>query len=237
MQQQVERVDNSAGGLKQSQPGEFRRDLGTSKLSLQERMATLQKTQLFEFHSKTEFEDGLAQELQEIFQNLEAMVDLRTIYMQTSKQTPGDNPKDSLDWEIYPTPPKQAYPSNLDSKGKEISSRAEEFVFSKCYIPEQDPRVYGMTEDGIFHVYETVQDQASESPLIDVPSVKKYFQDLDFLVTITSDGPTKSFCFRRLRFLESKFQIRIHQKCIHLSLSAGHFHCESFYMKKRTIQT
>jgi AMP deaminase len=204
----TERKDNSAGGLKHLK-GEFIRDLGTSKISLQERMASFKKTQLFEFHSKTEFEDGLAQELQEIFQNLESMIDLRTAYMQTSKQTPGDNPKDSLDWEIYPTPPKQNYPSNLDSQGNEINNIVEEFEFTKCFIPQKDDCLFEMTQDGIFHVYETVQDQTNNTAMINVPSVKKYFQDLDYLLSITTDGPTKSFCFRRLRFLESKFQMYI----------------------------
>ena len=39
--------------------------------------------------------------------------------------------------------------------------------------------------------------------------MKKYYQDQDYILTICSEGPTKSFAYRRLRYLESKFQMYI----------------------------
>jgi len=50
---------------------------------------------------------------------------------------------------------------------------------------------------------------AETSPLHHTPSIKDYFQDLDYILSIISDGPTKSFAFRRLRYLESKFHMYI----------------------------
>lgn len=44
-------------------------------------------------------------------------------------------------------------------------------------------------------------------PRFEVPSIKNYFQDMDFILNVVSDGPNKSFAFRRLRYLESKFQL------------------------------
>lgn len=44
-------------------------------------------------------------------------------------------------------------------------------------------------------------------PKTDVPSIKTYFQDMDYIVNVISDGPNKSFAYRRLRYLESKFQL------------------------------
>jgi AMP deaminase len=35
--------------------------------------------------------------------------------------------------------------------------------------------------------------------------LREYFIDLDFLLGVISDGPTKSFAYRRLRFLASKY--------------------------------
>jgi AMP deaminase len=40
-----------------------------------------------------------------------------------------------------------------------------------------------------------------------VPSLKEYFTDLDFLLGVCSDGPAKSFAFRRLKYLASKWSL------------------------------
>jgi AMP deaminase len=46
-----------------------------------------------------------------------------------------------------------------------------------------------------------------DSAIYHVPSVKDYYVKLDYILEVISDGPTKSFAFRRLRYLESKFQM------------------------------
>jgi AMP deaminase len=40
-----------------------------------------------------------------------------------------------------------------------------------------------------------------------VPGVREYFMDLDYVLGIISDGPTKSFAFRRLNYLKNKFEM------------------------------
>lgn len=45
----------------------------------------------------------------------------------------------------------------------------------------------------------------NKGPLFDIPSIREYFVDLDYVLSVISDGPTKSFAFRRLKFLASKF--------------------------------
>jgi AMP deaminase len=37
--------------------------------------------------------------------------------------------------------------------------------------------------------------------------LKEYFSDLDYLLGVCSDGPAKSFAFRRLRYLASKWSL------------------------------
>jgi AMP deaminase len=41
--------------------------------------------------------------------------------------------------------------------------------------------------------------------MFDVPSIREYFVDLDYVLGVISDGPAKSFAFRRLKYLTSKF--------------------------------
>ena len=45
----------------------------------------------------------------------------------------------------------------------------------------------------------------ANKPAYAIPTIKEYFQDLDYVLSIISDGPTKSFAFRRLKYLSSKF--------------------------------
>jgi len=41
--------------------------------------------------------------------------------------------------------------------------------------------------------------------MFDVPTIREYFVDLDYVLGVISDGPAKSFAFRRLKYLSSKF--------------------------------
>lgn len=126
-----------------------------------------------------------------------------------------DNPKDSNSWDIYPAPPKPSYPVQVDDKGNEIPNINEEFDMEKVYIPGSDEHLaMKFTDEGVFQLYtnENIKEHEKHSeepllPLVDIPSAKKYFQDQDFILAVVSDGPSKSFAFRRLRYLESKFQM------------------------------
>jgi hypothetical protein len=46
-----------------------------------------------------------------------------------------------------------------------------------------------------------------KKPLFDVPTVREYFMDLDYILGVISDGPAKSFASRRLKYLSSQFTI------------------------------
>ncbi|KAK0546795.1 AMP deaminase [Tilletia horrida] len=50
-------------------------------------------------------------------------------------------------------------------------------------------------------------DEKKRTYLSSVPSIRTYFRDLDFLLSVLSDGPTKSFAWRRLKYLESKWNM------------------------------
>ena len=44
-----------------------------------------------------------------------------------------------------------------------------------------------------------------KKPVYDIPTIREYFIDLEYVLGVISDGPTKSFAFRRLGYLASKF--------------------------------
>ncbi len=67
-----------------------------------------------------------------------------------------------------------------------------------------------MGEDGVYNIYRDEREAVSHrNALVKIPSMKKYYQDQDHILTVCSEGPTKSFAYRRLRYLEAKFQMYV----------------------------
>lgn len=72
-------------------------------------------------------------------------------------------------------------------------------------LPGNDEQLtYQLSEDGVYQVFDA---HDATAPKFEVPTIREYFRDLDQILGVISDGPTKSVAFRRLRYLESKFQM------------------------------
>ena len=63
--------------------------------------------------------------------------------------------------------------------------------------------------NGVMQVTMASADGEHESLLQDLPTVEEFYKDYDFLVWLVSNGPAKSFTYKRLRLLESKFQVHV----------------------------
>ncbi|XP_049688535.1 AMP deaminase 2 isoform X2 [Accipiter gentilis] len=64
--------------------------------------------------------------------------------------------------------------------------------------------------DGVVHVY-TKQDLTDKSTELDLPypDLQEFIADMNFLMALIINGPIKSFCYRRLQYLSSKFQMHV----------------------------
>ncbi|XP_074490745.1 AMP deaminase 2 isoform X2 [Sebastes fasciatus] len=64
--------------------------------------------------------------------------------------------------------------------------------------------------DGVVHVYatETSMDKSTELDL-PYPDLTEYIGDMNVMMALIINGPVKSFCYRRLQYLSSKFQMHI----------------------------
>ncbi|KAJ0068793.1 hypothetical protein NL108_010867, partial [Boleophthalmus pectinirostris] len=64
--------------------------------------------------------------------------------------------------------------------------------------------------DGVVHVYtkRANMDKSSELDL-PYPDLKEYIADMNVMMALIINGPVKSFCYRRLQYLSSKFQMHI----------------------------
>ncbi|XP_073792964.1 AMP deaminase 2 isoform X6 [Danio rerio] len=64
--------------------------------------------------------------------------------------------------------------------------------------------------DGVFHVY-TTQNPKDKSTELDLPypDLQEYIADMNVMMALIINGPVKSFCYRRLQYLSSKFQMHV----------------------------
>ena len=84
----------------------------------------------------------------------------------------------------------------------------EDFDFDDCLpLPEASEMMYKLDGSGVYQVYETAKSEELGEPILHIPTIKEFYVDLDTVLAISSDGPSKSFAFRRLQYLEGKFNL------------------------------
>ncbi|XP_042197985.1 AMP deaminase 2 isoform X1 [Callorhinchus milii] len=89
---------------------------------------------------------------------------------------------------------------------------AEEHPYKHCepaLMPEDVGFGCRMT-DGVVHVYSQcgVMDKSTELDL-PCPDLQEFTADMNVLMALIINGPVKSFCYRRLQYLSSKFQMHV----------------------------
>lgn len=131
-------------------------------------------------------------------------------------------------WNIYPRPPPPHWhwtdsEKVVSSEEHGASIKGGEFTLEECAIPPvQEGWDFRIDDKGVFQVYDDTPSSMCHplrciTPLIDasvgeekkpafeIPGIREYFVDLDYVLSVIADGPTKSFAFRRLKYLASKF--------------------------------
>lgn len=74
-------------------------------------------------------------------------------------------------------------------------------------LPGQTSWTYRLDGNSVFQVYESETTADQQKPVVQIPSLRDFYMDLDAVVDVSTDGPTKSFAFKRLSYLEGKFQL------------------------------
>lgn len=75
-------------------------------------------------------------------------------------------------------------------------------------LPCNDETIsFKLDKGSVYQIYKNAQSQQDSSPLINVPSLRQYYKDLDEIQNVSSDGPTKSFAYRQLDILDGKFHL------------------------------
>ena len=74
-------------------------------------------------------------------------------------------------------------------------------------LPQASNLDFELDESGVFQVYSPPTKAAEKFRIIEIPTIRDYYVALDRILLISSDGPTKSFAFRRLQYLEGKYNL------------------------------
>ena len=130
----------------------------------------------------------------------------------TSKLVPSDsNPLRNPESEPFnAAASEQVSPSSPTRKRRKAGQNiGEDFNMTEIFpLPEEAEMIYKLDETGVYQVYETVN-KLDQTPILAIPSIREFYMDLDSILTISSDGPSKSFAFRRLQYLEGKFNLYV----------------------------
>jgi AMP deaminase len=74
-------------------------------------------------------------------------------------------------------------------------------------VPGPTDMIFKLDAKGVYQVYENADSLEHDMPIIHIPDMREFYMDYDFISTQASDGPNKSFAFRRLQYLEGKFNL------------------------------
>ncbi|EDN91991.1 hypothetical protein SS1G_07853 [Sclerotinia sclerotiorum 1980 UF-70] len=76
-------------------------------------------------------------------------------------------------------------------------------------LPPPGEMTFRLDGSGVFQVYENSKLQELDTPVINIPDIREFYMDLEQILNVSSDGPSKSFAFRRLQYLEGKFNLYV----------------------------
>lgn len=159
-------------------------------------------------------------ELSVIYRKIRGLLDRRATYIELSMQGEHDNPRDHPDWTVYPPPPEPAWhdgkapggigdsscPGRVRRKiGEDIG---EDFDMEDLTpLPEESSWNFKLDANSVYQVYESEEAARLQHPVVEIPSLRDFYIDLDTILDVSTDGPAKSFAFKRLSYLEGKFQL------------------------------
>ncbi len=105
-------------------------------------------------------------------------------------------------------------PSAHTHRGQAVKFRVEDGVFQVLIEEDSQPPAQQQREQEPAAERGDTPPNGASTPvqkrvtkLTSVPSLQEYFKDLDFLLGVISDGPVKSFAWRRLKYLEGKWNL------------------------------
>jgi AMP deaminase len=106
---------------------------------------------------------------------------------------------------LSPSNPKQ--PKKKRKPGQDIG---EDFELDDVLpVPGPGEMTFRLDGNSVYQVYENTKADELDTPVINIPTIREFYMDLEDILNVSSDGPSKSFAFRRLQYLEGKFNLYV----------------------------
>lgn len=84
----------------------------------------------------------------------------------------------------------------------------EDFDFDELPpLPKPSPMTFKLDHSSVYQVYENEEACELDRPAVHIPTLREFYIELDAILDVSTDGPIKSFAFKRLSYLEGKFQL------------------------------
>ncbi|KAL8370985.1 hypothetical protein RB595_001032 [Gaeumannomyces hyphopodioides] len=89
--------------------------------------------------------------------------------------------------------------------GQEIG---QDFVLEEALpVPGACDMSFRLDESSVYQVYDCPKAEEADEPAVRIPTIREFYMDLDKILSVAADGPSKSFAYRRLQYLEGKFRL------------------------------
>jgi AMP deaminase len=107
-------------------------------------------------------------------------------------------------------PPSPHTPKTAKPKRKPGQDIGEDFDINDLLpLPGQGEMEFRLDANSVYQVYENSTAEELDTPVINTPTIREFYMDLEEILNVSSDGPSKSFAFRRLQYLEGKFNLYV----------------------------
>jgi AMP deaminase len=101
-------------------------------------------------------------------------------------------------------------PKTLRPKRKQGQDIGEDFYMEDFLpLPGPEEMTFRLDGNGVYQIYENSKADELDTPVINIPTIREFYMDLEDILNVSSDGPSKSFAFRRLQYLEGKFNLYV----------------------------
>ena len=74
-------------------------------------------------------------------------------------------------------------------------------------VPGDIDMTFRLDESGVYQVFVGSDGSSQDTPLVHVPTIREFYMDLEEILDVCADGPSKSFAFRRLQYLDGQFNM------------------------------
>jgi AMP deaminase len=121
-----------------------------------------------------------------------------------------DHSKNMSSTNLSQPPQSPLTPKGPKKKRKPGQDIGEDFDMEDLLpVPGSSEMTFRMDENGVYQVYENSKALEVDTPIINIPTIREFYMDLEEILNVSSDGPSKSFAFRRLQYLEGKFNLYV----------------------------